>query len=105
MLLRAGRPEPLHPPRSAADWERWKGFVERVGGRLLSICERWLIAIEGNGAPDQWCWGEYIGGQAVDPIQLPVAHRLVMAPHTYGDASTPRSRTHITSLHRAAARL
>ena len=65
-------------------WPVWKGFVERVGGRLLGICSRWLIAVQGAGQANQMCWGEDIRGQYYEPIVLPVADRLVFAPHTYG---------------------
>ena len=65
-------------------WPVWKGFVERVGGRLLGICSRWLIAVEGAGQGNKMCWGEDIRGQYYEPISLPVADRLVFAPHTYG---------------------
>lgn len=64
-------------------WPAWQGFVQRIGGQILSQCPRWLIVAQGI-AGDQWCWGENILGQSRTPIVLPVAERLVMSVHSYG---------------------
>ena len=68
----------------AASWPEWTAFVQDVGSRILHICNRWHIAVEGAGQGWQSCWGEDLSGLRHAPIELPVANRLVMAPHTYG---------------------
>ena len=72
-----------------ADWSTWRDYVQRVGDLILARCPRWLIAAQGagGGTAEQYWWGENIGRQRNQPIELSVHSRLVLSPHIYGHGS------------------
>lgn len=68
----------------------WRLAATAMGNKILSICSRWLIFVEGTqhsreDDPKAPCfWGENLVDAHAHPIQLAVADRLVLSPHTYG---------------------
>lgn len=99
------RPDQMdHPWTAGPGWSRgtdWATAAKRVGDHVLSICPRWLIAVEGiannepthicnNVTAGSWCWwGENVLGQLSHPIRLAVDERLVLSPHAYGHGDQP----------------
>lgn len=72
---------------AATDWVR---AANQEGAAALAIDPRWLIFVEGvstypqsDGSFPADGYGENFQGVATDPINLPVAGRLVYAPHDY----------------------
>ena len=64
-------------------WGSWAVFVRAIGARILATCPRWIVVAQGVGGSGFW-WGENVGGHVSDPIELPLPHRLVLSPHSYG---------------------
>ena len=68
----------------AATWSDWVDLAQRLGNRILQICPRWLIAVQGAKGGAGFQWGEKLIGQLTQPIQLSIPDRLVLTPHVYG---------------------
>lgn len=82
-------------PHGAATWGTgnnatdWNRAAERAAAAVLKVAPQWLIAVEGVGE-NPTCsgntphvWGGNLEPLACTPLQIP-AHRLLLAPHTYG---------------------
>ena len=82
-----------------ASWGRgtptdWNKAAERFGDKVLSVCPRLLIVVQGvggePGAPNDggiaegYFWGENFVGARTAPIKLVDMTKLVYSPHTYG---------------------
>ena len=80
-----------------ASWGRgqptdWNKAAERFGDKVLSVCPRLLIMVQGvggePGAPNDggisegYFWGENLVGAATSPVQLVDMTKLVYSPHT-----------------------
>ena len=103
------RAEMQHPWTADPSWARgtdWAAAAQRLGNHVLSLCERWLIVVQGvaNNEPTHicmnvtdgagWCWwGENVLGQVTNPIRLEQPDRLVLSPHSYGHGSQPCARS------------
>ena len=70
----------------------WNKAAERFGDKVLSVCPRLLIMVQGvggePGAPNDggisegYFWGENLVGAATSPVQLVDMTKLVYSPHT-----------------------
>ena len=82
-----------------ASWGRgtptdWNKAAERFGDKVLSVCPRLLIVVQGvggePGAPNDggigegYFWGENFVGARTAPVKLVDMTKLVYSPHTYG---------------------
>ncbi|KAL1500419.1 hypothetical protein AB1Y20_013076 [Prymnesium parvum] len=113
----------------ASSWGRgapatdWDTAAARIGNRVLELCPRWLIMVEGvgfkPGAPSGddaamglW-WGENLIGAKAHPVRLKNPVKLVYSPHTYGpsvymqkyfeDAGFPGNMPEVWESHFASA--
>jgi len=65
----------------------WAAAAERLGNHVLALCPRWLVFVQGIGAPtqpSQYYWGENLVNLTKRPIALKAKNKLVFAPHVYG---------------------
>ncbi|KAL4094537.1 hypothetical protein PRIC1_010198 [Phytophthora ramorum] len=71
----------------------WRLAAMRIADKVLAVCPRWLIFVEGvqttscDAGHEMPCfWGENLQAAARYPVKLSVDKRLVYCPHTYGPA-------------------
>ena len=75
----------------------WNLAAERIGNRVLELCPRWLVFVQGVGqepgaGPEQDVaggvfWGENLAGARKHPVRLVDPSRLVYAPVTFGPST------------------
>ncbi|UEM19585.1 cellulase family glycosylhydrolase [Skermanella mucosa] len=73
----------------ATDWE---AAAERAGAAIQAVNPDWLILVEGiETYKGSWYWwGGNLQGVADDPVELPVAGKLVYSPHDYPNSVYPQ---------------
>lgn len=84
-------------PHGVARWGNgdpatdWRLAAHVLADRVLSLCPRWLIFVEGvqfatrDTSSDLPCfWGESLQDTMAAPLELSVPDRLVWSPHVYG---------------------
>lgn len=76
----------------------WDVGAQELGDHILSVCERWLVFVQGIGdekgaprtVPSEWhFWGENLEGARSHPVRLRDPRRLVYSPHVYGPDKDP----------------
>jgi aryl-phospho-beta-D-glucosidase BglC (GH1 family) len=67
------------------DWSVWSAAAERAGAAVQAVNPDLLIVVEGNMVyNNDWYWiGGNLQGAAANPVELPIANKLVYSPHDY----------------------
>ncbi|KAA2234779.1 cellulase family glycosylhydrolase [Salinarimonas soli] len=67
------------------DWGTWSTAAEKAGAAIQAKNPDWLVFVQGNMVHNgDWYWiGGNLQGAGADPVQLPLANKVVYAPHDY----------------------